>query len=184
MSSKEIRDLVKAAKDGSTQAFGELYEKYSGEMFNFACYYLGDKYRAEDAVSDAVCEAFSCIGTLKKADAFKTWLFRILIRSCQKQLKYIVEQRTTFDIETLKTASAEDDFVETTALKQALSTLSQEDRGIVLLSVVSKYNSREIGEMLGLPPSTVRSKLMRSTDKLYAFLNEERSDKDETRRKN
>lgn len=183
MSSKEIRNLVKSAKDGSAEAFGELYEKYSGEMFNFACYYLGDKYRAEDAVSDAVCNAFSGINTLKNTNAFKSWIFKILIRSCQKQLKYIVEQRNAKDFETLNESTYFNDFAETTALKQALSILSQEDRSIVLLSVIGKYNSREIGEMLEISPSTVRSKLMRATNKLYAFLNEERSDNDDARRK-
>lgn len=176
MSSKEIRDLVKASQNGSAEAFGELYEKYSDEMFRYACYYLGDRFRAEDAASDAVCSAFSSVHTLKNADAFKSWIFKILIRSCQKQLKYIIGQRREQDFDTLNEASHDGDFAETTALKQALSILSQEDRSIVLLSAVSKYTSREIGEMLGISPSTVRSRLKRATDKLYAFLSEERSD--------
>ena len=182
MSSREIRDLVKSAKNGSAEAFGELYSIYSREMFSYACYYLGDKYRAEDAVSDAVCSAFSSVGTLKNPDAFKTWIFKILIRSCQKQLKYIVEQRSTENVDELDEISQDGNFEETAALKQALATVSDEDREIVLLSTVGRYNSREIGEMLGLSPSTVRSKLMRTTDKLYAFLSDERSEKDETRR--
>lgn len=182
MSSREIRDLVKSAKKGSAEAFGELYELYSREMFSFACYYLGDKYRAEDAVGDAVCSAFSSVHTLKNPDAFKTWIFKILIRSCQKQLKYIVEQRSTENVDELNEPSYDGDIDDKAALKQALATVCDEDRQIVLLSTVGRYNSREIGEMLGLSPSTVRSKLMRTTDKLYAFLSDERSEKNETRR--
>lgn len=179
MSSKEIRDLVKEAKNGSAEAFGELYEEYADEMFNYACWYLGDKYRAEDAVGDAVCNAFASVGSLKNVNAFKSWIFKILVRSCQKQLKYIIDQRSEQDIDTLNEASRDSDIVETQSLKQALSILSQDDRSIVLLSVVGKYTSREISEMLGLSPSAVRSRLMRATDKLYAFLSEERSDKNE-----
>lgn len=179
MGPKETRDLVKKAKNGSAEAFGELYEKYSGEMYAFACYYLGDKYRAEDAVSDAVCSAFSSLKSLKNPDSFKSWIFKILLRSCQKQLKYIVEQRKMKDFSELNVAVQADDIDEKTALKEGLSLLSDEDRTIVLLSTVGKYTSREIGEILGLLPSTVRSKLSRATDKLYLFLSEERNERRE-----
>ncbi|MDD6021046.1 MAG: sigma-70 family RNA polymerase sigma factor [Oscillospiraceae bacterium] len=184
MSSKEIRNLVKAAKGGNAEAFGELYEIYSGELFSYACYYLGDRYRAEDAVSDAVCSAFSSVQTLRDPGAFKTWIFKILMRSCQKQLKYIIEQRSQQDIDALGDREAGGcDADEAEALKQALSSIGEEERQVVLLSAVGQYNSREIGRMLGIPASTVRSKLMRTTDKLYSFLNEERSEKDESGRK-
>ncbi len=179
MGPKETRDLVKKAKNGSAEAFGELYEKYSGEMYAFACYYLGDKFRAEDAVSDAVCSAFSSVGKLNDPDAFKSWIFKILLRSCQKQLKYIVEQRKTKDYSELNVAVQATDIDEKTALKEALALLNDEDRTIVLLSAVGKYTSREIGEMLGLLPSTVRSKLSRATDKLYSFLSEENGERRE-----
>ena len=106
------------------------------------------------------------------------------MRSCQKQLKYIIEQRSQQDIDDLGDREAGGcDADEAEALKQALSSIGEEERQVVLLSAVGQYNSREIGRMLGIPASTVRSKLMRATDKLYSFLNEERSEKDESGRK-
>ena len=176
MSSTDIRKLVRLSKQGSANAFGELYEIYSKDMYNFAYYYLGDTYRAQDAVSDAVCSAFSSIGKLKKDSAFRSWLFTILLRSCQKQLKYIIEQRNSEDIEEHTGISSEDnDFCVTVELKEALLQLSDEERQIVLLSVVCSYKSGEIGEMLSMPAGTVRSKLSRATDKLCRIMNEEGS---------
>ncbi len=176
MSSTDIKKLVKLSKNGSTKAFGELYEIYSKEMYNFAYYYLGDSHRAQDAVSDAVCSAFISINTLKKDNAFKSWLFTILLRSCQKQLRYIIEQRNTSDIQEHTDIKATgNDFRLTVELKQALSMLSEDERQIVLLSVVCSYKSGEIGEMLSMPAGTVRSKLSRATDKLYEIMSEEGS---------
>lgn len=179
MDPKEIRNLVKSAKSGNVNAFGELYEMYSGEMYAFANYYLGDKYRAEDAVSDAVCSAFSSVRTLKEPNAFKPWIFKILLRACQKQLKHIIRQRETKELTDLSDKVHKDYIDEKIALKQALLTLNNTDRSIVLLSTVGKYNSREIGEMLDMLPSTVRSRLSRATDKLYSFLSEEGEKTDE-----
>lgn len=176
MSSTDIRKLVRLSKEGSANAFGELYEIYSRDMYNFAYYYLGDAYRAQDAVSDAVCNAFASVGSLKKDSAFRAWLFTILLRSCQKQLKYIIEQRNISDIEEQGEIPSEDnDFRVTVELKEALLQLSEEERQIVLLSVVCSYKSSEIGEMLSMPSGTVRSKLSRATDKLNVFLGNEGS---------
>lgn len=177
MSSTDIRKLVRLSKQGSADAFGELYGIYSKEMYNFAYYYLGDTYCAQDAVSDAVCSAFSSIGALKKDSAFKPWLFKILLRNCQKQLKYIIEQRNASDIQEhseISSANGED-FRVTVELKEALLQLSEEERQIVLLSVVCSYKSGEIGEMLSMPSGTVRSKLSRATDKLCRIMSEEGS---------
>ncbi len=180
MSSKEIQILVKEAKSGNAEAFGELYALYNREMFGYACYYLGDRYRAEDAVSDAVCEAFAGIESLRNAEKFKSWLFKILLRSCRKQMRYIISRRSETDIDAMtQSIPGHYSFEEESELKQVLSLLKDDEREILLLSCVGKYKSREIGDMLGMPPGTVRSKLKRSADKMYQILTDERSGEDE-----
>ncbi len=55
-------------------------------------------------------------------------------------------------------------------LVDVLSRLSDEEREIVLLSVVSGLNSNEVAEITGLRPGTVRSKLSRSLAKMRSYL--------------
>ena len=86
MSSKIIDNLVSSAKNGSAEAFGELYEMYSKDMFRFAYYYLGSYAMAEDCVSECVCLAFQKIGSLRKSSSFKSWLFKILSNKCKTLL--------------------------------------------------------------------------------------------------
>lgn len=69
------QELVRQAKKGSTQAFAALYEEIYMDLYRFAFYTMKQPQDAEDAVSEAVMTAFEKIGMLKKADAFKSWMF-------------------------------------------------------------------------------------------------------------
>ena len=80
--SAQINELVTLAQNGSAEAFGELYELYYKEMYCYACCVTGSETLAQDAVSDAVLSAFSQIKSLKKAQAFKGWMFKILCAAC------------------------------------------------------------------------------------------------------
>jgi cytidyltransferase-like protein len=95
MSSKIIDNLVSSAKNGNAEAFGELYEIYSKDMFRFAYYYLGSYATAEDCVSECVCLAFQKIGSLRKSSSFKSWLFKILHNCCNSALREKIQNEQT-----------------------------------------------------------------------------------------
>ena len=69
----DIKKYVIAAGRGDAEAFGELYALYKNEMFRYACIVVGNPVAAEDAVSEAVIEAFENIGTLRSPSSFKGW---------------------------------------------------------------------------------------------------------------
>ena len=66
--------------------------------------------------------------------------------------------------------SAFKDRSEKISLMNALKKLSAEERDIMILYYSEGYNSKEIGEILGLKDSTVRSKIKRATEKLREML--------------
>ena len=55
-------------------------------------------------------------------------------------------------------------------LTEALAQLDEEERSIVLLSVLGGLTSREISEITSLTPGAVRSKLSRSLAKMREYL--------------
>ena len=173
--STQIKELVAQAKNGSAEAFGELYELYYKEMYCYACYVTGSELLAQDAVSDAVLSAFRQIKSLKNEKAFKGWIFKILSASCKRH--YTENQKTKTlvsldDEDSGFTEPASHENVELSVeLRSALDELSVEEKEIVLLSVLDNYKSHEIAEILDIPPSTVRSKLKRSLKKLRDNLN-------------
>ncbi len=172
--SAQLNELVTLAKNGSAEAFGELYELYYKEMYCYACCVTGSESLAQDAVSDAVLSAFKQIKSLKNAKAFKGWLFKILCAACKryyvdeqkkKSLVYLDDENGSF-AEPMSCESVE----LSVELKKALEDLSHDEREIVLLSVLGNYKSHEISEILDCPPSTVRSKLKRALKKLRTAL--------------
>lgn len=169
------KDLILRAQNGDHNAFGELYDFYKLDMYRFAYYYLGNSQDAQDAVSDCVLQAFMSIKSLKKPAAFKSWLFKILYFTCSDYINIQSKNKYNVDFENSNLSFTENFSVieNRTALSKALEVLSKDEKTIVLLSAVSGYNSKEIGKMLDLVSSTVRSKYHRALKKLKSKLHEE-----------
>ena len=172
----EIR-LVKAAADGDKGAFCELYGEYREKLYRYALYRLGNPEDAEDAVSECVMAAWQGIPRLRNAEAFSAWIFRILHNCCVRRIRTSIEQREN----TLRMYSeaSQDAFRQSSdsssptvsiELQEALSQLSEEEREIVLLSVLGDLTSKEISEITALTPGAVRSKLSRSLAKMRKYL--------------
>ncbi len=170
----DIKKYVIAAGRGDAEAFGELYALYKNEMFRYACIVVGNPVAAEDAVSEAVIEAFENIGTLRSPGSFKGWLFKILNSACRRQFKDFNK-----DLPLIEEADLEPDDRNGIELKemsidlqQAMSALNPEDRQIVMMRAVAGIGSREIAESLGIPDATVRSRYSRAISKLGRILKE------------
>ncbi|MBQ5399197.1 MAG: RNA polymerase sigma factor [Ruminococcus sp.] len=161
------RKLVRNAARGDRESFAELYIKYRDRLYRYAVFRVGEDCAA-DAVSDCVAEAWRCIPTLRDENAFGAWIFKLLHRSCISQIKEQKRQRAQSGLEQVELSYTED--FKGLELSQALGLLSDEEREIVLLSAVAGFSSREIGELLSLRASTVRSKLSRSLKKMREFL--------------
>ena len=166
------KELVINAKDGDKNAFSELYTIYKDKLYRYAFYRLCDEQDAEDAVSDCVISAYRQIEHLKKPDAFSAWLFRILYCSCNAQIKARMARRNMADINDLSETLTCDieDTIDKTELQEALGILKDDEKDIVLLSVVSGLSSAEIAKMTDLTSGSVRSKLSRSLKKMREFL--------------
>lgn len=168
----EEKDLVKYAKQGDRQAFGELYEWYRVRLFRYAYFKLGSVDDAEDAVEECVIEAFEGLDSLRNEGAFSGWIFKILYRKCCALQKEQIRLRGQADIDSLTNYEIDTYSFnyDTAELAEALKLLSSEERDIVLLSVLGGYSSKEVGKLMKLKSSTVRSKLSRGLKKMRESL--------------
>lgn len=144
-------ELVIKAKSGDADAFCELYSAYKQKLYNYAYFRLGDRDDAEDAVQCCVLSAFEQIKNLKKAESFKSWIFRILYCSCTKFISDRIHQRQTLDIDDYADIiSPEGDaIVLRQELQSALEQLSKEEQDIVLLSAVAGFKSGRSQKLRG-----------------------------------
>ncbi|GFN34078.1 RNA polymerase sigma factor [Paenibacillus xylaniclasticus] len=72
------RELAERARQGDTEAFGELIEQHRHRAKGWAERITGDPHMADDIVQDALIRAFLHIGTLQDSSRFLSWLHRIV----------------------------------------------------------------------------------------------------------
>jgi RNA polymerase sigma factor (sigma-70 family) len=172
------REIMTRAKNGDPQAFGELYSEVWRELYRFALYYLQNKEDAEDAVQEAAAEAYRCIKSLREPEAFRSWIFAILTRCCRRKIKTIIRQKHNISFEELEQQGV---FIEAEsgqpddkiAVWNALDTLGNDERLVVLLSVVGNYTSLELSAIMKKPSGTIRSQLYRGLVKLKTMLSDQ-----------
>ena len=157
--------------------FIKLYSEVYKDLYRIAYCYMGNKAEAEDAVGDAVLSAYENFNSLREREAFRGWITKILVNTCKKRMKNwygrdevsISEKRQYGeDEERMEEVilSHEPDYTDRPAIQAAMEILSEEERMIVALYVLGGYNGEEIGQMLQLKHSTVRSKYHRALGKM------------------
>ena len=153
--------------------FEEHYRMVYQDMYRFALYTLKNEADAEDAVAEAVADAWRGLANLREDGAFRKWIFKILSIKCKrKQMEYVrhVISLDENDDGFERLPVPDSDWDEAQDVRNAFWQLETEERMIVSMSVFGGYNSREIGEALELKSATVRSKLSRGLGKMQARL--------------
>ncbi len=168
----DLEKNVRLAQTGSSKAFAKVYSFYANDLYRFALYYTGNSANAEDCVQEAVLIAFKNISSLKKSASFKSWIFKILSNVCKTKLSNPADRLCVVNVDDLQETQLlkADDTYLSAEIKEALDRLSDEEKQIVLLSVIGRYKSSEIAKMLDLKSGTVRSKLSRSLEKMREIL--------------
>ncbi len=167
------KSLVQLSQTGDKDAFAALYGMYKDRLYRYAYYRLENPDDAEDAVQDCVLAAYIQISSLKKAEAFSGWVFRILACVCNAKIKQqilVKKNRSIDDMAYELAAPAHECTIERTDLQSALSRLKEDEREVVLLSVVAGCTSKEIAKITDMTAGAVRSKLSRSLKKMKDFL--------------
>ncbi len=77
-----LNDLVVKAKDGSSNAFAELYASVAGRQYAYLYAMVRDPVRAETLLQSLFEYVINHIGTLQRADLFLCWISREAFRLC------------------------------------------------------------------------------------------------------
>lgn len=171
MKSDEFKKDVSLAVKGDAQAFSRLYAIVYEELYHTAFYSLRNEHDAADAVSETVLDAFSSIKKLKSEEAFRSWIFKILAAKIKrKQADYYSAPSDISEpeYENMLQNGFEFEHVE---LAQAMYSLEDDDRLILSMSVLGGYTGDEIAKICGMKPATIRSRLMRTKEKLKSYIN-------------
>lgn len=183
----EEQRLIAAARDGDRAAALRLIQAHQDRLFAFVWRMIRNRHDAEDICQEAFSKAFAALDTFDIRYRFSTWLFTIAYRLCLNSLRKRRDYSGEVDFSRLSRAAGAtegtdgEDAAETVAnseearmmrdsIWQAVDRLSPPQRAATLLFYRESLNCQEIGDVLEMPASTVKSHLHRARSRLKEIL--------------
>lgn len=151
------------------EEFAARVNNVKARLYRTAYLYLGSEADALEAVDEAVYQALRALKQLKQPEFFETWLTRILIRTCHKELR---RRKRVLPMEQLP-ETADADAYDHLPLKEAIRTLPEELRAVIILRFFSGYTQAETAALLEIPQGTVATRQRRALQLLRLELGEE-----------
>lgn len=156
-------ELIQRAKDKDADAFTELMQRQMQSMYKTAYAMVGNDEDVADVIQETILTCYEKIGQLKTESYFHTWMIRILINKCNDLLRK--RKRVQLTEETMEIPVMERAY-ENAEWKEVLMALDKKYRVAVLLYYIEGLSTVDIGKILGLSESAVRSRLSRARKKL------------------
>jgi RNA polymerase sigma-70 factor, ECF subfamily len=164
-------------RDGGEEELRELYRRYSGELYGFACNALGDRELAEEVVQDVFARAWRHARDYDPRRAsVRTWLYAIARnRIVDARRRAAVRPGLSFQ-EPSEGPGELDRELERAVVRwqvaAALTRLSSEHREVIRLAHFGGLSLREIADRKGIPLGTVKSRTSYALRTLRLILDE------------
>lgn len=151
--------------------FIELYTGIYKDLYRYALYILCNKEEAEDAVGEAVVDAYAEFDKLRDKAAFRSWIFKILSIKCKKKIKGYVNRDDKLDetVDAMVFKEAED-IAGKVDLRNAFAKLDERERQILTLSVIAGYEGEEVSKIMDMNHNTMRTIKSRALEKMRKML--------------
>ena len=123
----------------------------------------------EDAVQSAVLAAWEHLPSLRDESAFDGWVYRILQNQCRQTLRRLRRDRA--HVQPLETVpEPQDGRAEALPLGDALDSLSDEDKRLLLLHHDQGYTLGELSQMTGRSEGALGMRMVRARKRLRMAL--------------
>lgn len=189
MTGAEERALIRRILAGDRAAAEALIRAQQPALYAFTLRLSGRPDVAEDVVQEAFVRALSNIERFDPRFRFSTWLFTIAKRV---YVNARVRLGPVYDTDTVgaaagsevaqagignRDASVPSERLDARVasgrlLEEAMGTLSQEQREVLILYYQIAWGVEQIGQYLGIPAGTVKSHLFRARDRIRRHLSQ------------
>jgi RNA polymerase sigma-70 factor, ECF subfamily len=179
-------EVLRRAKAGDAAAFTAVVRHYDPRLRALAFRLVGDRTAMDDALQEAYVKAFRALPAFRENAGLGTWLYQITYRACVDLLRREGRHQTSFARprarddgpgapEPTATGAAADPATTAarrTDLQRALAALPVDQRAAVLLVDAEGLDYDAAGEVLGVAPGTIASRLSRARAALRTALAE------------
>lgn len=178
--------LLAGLRTGEEAAYEALVLRFEHTVYGIVSRMADDPADAADVVQEVFLKVFRKIGGFRGESSLKTWIFRIAINEARNHRRWFGRHRAQEVGLELEPGLTDDltgrsDWLEDPGqspfeitldhemqgmLEQALSRLSSIHRAALVLRDIEGLSYEEIGEVLDVPPGTVRSRMVRARESL------------------
>ncbi len=176
--------LVSQAKAGDQAAFGELVERYQRPIYAFTYRMMGNHEDAADLTQECFVRAYRSLGRTNSELNVSAWLHRIASNACldvlrrRKRLRWLpwdghkhehlLDSHPSDDPERMAVAAEN-----TSDVQLILNRMSDRNRLALTLREYDGLSTHEIGEIMGISRSAVKSVLFRAREEFRRHYAEE-----------
>lgn len=157
--------ILRKASEGDEQAFGILYERYVGRIYNYIYYRTGNQFDAEDLTARVFLRAMKHIHNYQdRGVPFSAWLYRIahnLVANWHRDNS----RRQEIALEDTYIMQPSREHPETTLLRNEeqevllaiIQKLPPERQQLLILKFVEHLSNAEIGQIMGRTEGAIKS---------------------------
>jgi len=169
-------EVVRAVLAGDVDRYEVLVRRYRERYARYAAHLLGSAAAAEDALQDALVQAYERLSQCRDPDNFAGWFFLILRNGCFGERRRLARVGPPLDAVAAAVpapgdagAGAERHELRQ-ALFMALQTLTPEQREVFVLRHVEELSYEEIATRTGQTVGALKMRMHRGYDRLRGLL--------------
>lgn len=156
--------LAVRAERGDHEAVSNLVRRHSPRLFGFLQRYHPDRDDCEDLLQETWIRALANLDHFDPGKRFSTWLFQIALNLCRDLARRDqVRSRFRKGAQEMRNGVTGgltvEEKVDAMRAMQAIETLPQEQKEVLLLRYYHGFPEAEAAEILGCPRGTVKSRL-------------------------
>lgn len=162
---REDEWIVVRCQLGERPAFEELIGRWNPPLWKYARRMTGDDDTADEILQDLWLRVLRGLPRLRDGSKLRSWLFGIARRTVMDRWrdKYAAPEVSDVDITAIASAAADVDMEEDlAAMEHELGRLPVTEREVLTLFYLRELSLAEVGDVLGVPVGTVKSRLFRA----------------------
>ena len=170
--------LLESIASGEKAAMHVLYARHNVRVYRFILRIVGDASIAEDLVSQVFLDVWRTAGQFEGRSQVSTWMLAIArfkaLTALRNRRHEDIDQEEVLQIaDTTDTPEAAMDRSQTSSsLRKAIALLSPAHREIIDLVYYHEKSVEEVGQIIGIPQATVKTRMFYARKHLAELLKE------------
>lgn len=155
MSELEFQECLKKINSGDKNSLKKIYYGYGYAVYAYALSIVKDTHMAEDICQDVFIKIWKNANKFKKRYNPQSWIMTITKNTSIDYLRKHKKEETIerFEIDVEKDMATEVN--QKLQINEALNTLQEEEKEIIILHLISDLTFRAISELLNKPLGTI-----------------------------